>query len=126
MAGIFDSILRGAGNRVRDAALSPQEQQERAVMKVAAQAVQVAAVVAAVASILFAAPFNVFTLLWAGAITYGCMEIYQVAGNAKQILSDATTEAQFHLSGDFSYLTQGAPLADFIRASIIQLRQDQR
>lgn len=117
----MDQIQNPAGMN-RDLGLAPEPIRKREDVARGVRNLQIAAVIVTVASILFSvAFFNIFTLLLAGSITYGCIEACWVLGNIKEMLSDPTIELgdEWPRSRLLTRMTEGAPLASFIVTRLI-------
>lgn len=124
MAAIVDAVQRGAqaivhgaqaaANQIRDAQLSPREIQERENLKRALEAIKLASIVTSVTSFFFFAVFpSLFTFGMAVLVAYSSFEVYNILTNYKEILDDATMEAQVRLSRQnlVTQLTKSAPIA---------------
>jgi hypothetical protein len=96
MAGIIDGLrnmFHGGANAIREAALTPQQIEDRNKGKRLLEMIKVAAVVSAIGSLFLAAIFfNAFTIVLAGVVSFTNTEVYKTADNILEILNKGAVE----------------------------------
>lgn len=96
MAGIVNALrnmMNNGANAVREAALTPEQIQDRNNGKRLLEMIKVASIVTAVTTLFFVAIFpNIFTAVLAGVIAFGASEVYKAAENILEILDKAAVE----------------------------------
>ncbi len=96
MAGIVNALrnmMNDGANAVRQAALTPEQIEQRNNGKRLLEMIKVASIVTAVSTLFFAAIFpNIFTAVLAGVVAFGASEVYKAAENILEILNKAAVE----------------------------------